>query len=226
MNLFVNDIPIHIYKVDEQPHSGHFQHIVNARTEPVTRARLSNHVWVQEVGEKELDQILTILNAKVPFGVQSLHLSVTDYDRLKAYLLKQFSLVKAAGGLVRKKDKFLMIYRLKKWDLPKGKKEKGEKYRQTAVREVEEECNIAVKAGAKICTTWHTYTMNRKAMLKKTKWYVMDLLDESKMRAATHEDIEEIRWMTPKEVYHALEHSYRSIRYVFERYYAMTEVMR
>jgi ADP-ribose pyrophosphatase YjhB (NUDIX family) len=226
MNLFVNDIPIHIYKVDEQPHPGHFQHIVNARTEPVTRARLSNHVWVQEVGEKELDQILTILNAKVPFGVQSLHLSVTDYDRLKAYLLKQFSLVKAAGGLVRKKDKFLMIYRLKKWDLPKGKKEKGEKYRQTAVREVEEECNIAVKAGAKICTTWHTYTMNRKAMLKKTKWYVMDLLDESKMRAATHEDIEEIRWMTPKEVYHALEHSYRSIRYVFERYYAMTEVMR
>jgi ADP-ribose pyrophosphatase YjhB (NUDIX family) len=44
---------------------------------------------------------------------------------------------------VRKKDKFLMIYRMKKWDLPKGKKEKKEKYKDTAVREVSEECNVS-----------------------------------------------------------------------------------
>lgn len=225
MNLFVNDIPVHIYKVDEQPHPGDYNLIINARKEPVTRARLSHHVWVQEVGEDELDAILALLNtARVPFGLQSLHLNVIDYPRLKAYLRSKFSLVKAAGGLVRKKDKFLMIYRLKKWDLPKGKKEKGEKYRQTAVREVGEECNISVKAGPKICTTWHTYTMNRKAMLKKTRWYVMDLVDDAKMRPAANEDIEEIRWMNPKEVYHALEHSYKSIRYVFEQYYKITEV--
>ncbi len=226
MHLFVNDIPVHIYQVDEQPHPGHYSHIIHAQREPITIARLSHHVWVQDVSEHELDEILVLLNTKVPFGLQTLHLSVTDYERLKTYLRSKFSLVKAAGGLVRKKDKFLMIYRLKKWDLPKGKKEKGERYRETAVREVEEECNISVKAGAKICTTWHTYTMNRKAMLKKTRWYLMDLVDDSKMRPASGEDIEEIRWMNPKEVYHALEHSYKSIRYVFERYYQMMEVTR
>lgn len=226
MNLFVNDIPVRIYKVDETPQSGRYHHVIDARTEPITQARLIHHVWIQQVEEKHLDEILAILNSKVPFGLMSLHLTVVDYERIKAYLLSKFSLVKAAGGLVRKKDKFLMIYRLKKWDLPKGKKEKGEKYRETAVREVEEECNIVVKAGAKICTTWHTYTMNRKPMLKKTRWYVMDLIDDSKMRPSNEEDIEEIRWMNPKEVYHALEHSYKSISYVFERYYEMIEVTR
>jgi hypothetical protein len=37
------------------------------------------------------------------------------------------------------------------------------------------------------------------------------------------EDIEEIRWMTQKEVYHALENSYNSIRFVFEQYYNKVE---
>ena len=113
-----------------------------------------------------------------------------------------------------------MIYRMKKWDLPKGKKEKAEGYKETAVREVEEECNITVKIGKKICTTWHTYTMNKRAFLKRTKWYVMDIQDDSKMKPQSAEDIEEVRWMSEKEVYHALEHSYKSINYVFERFYA------
>lgn len=90
-----------------------------------------------------------------------------------------------------------MIYRMKKWDLPKGKKESGEKHRQTAVREVEEECGVKVKIGKKLCTTWHTYTMNKRAMLK-TRWYVMDLTDDSKIKPSLEEDIEEIRWMTQK----------------------------
>jgi ADP-ribose pyrophosphatase YjhB (NUDIX family) len=150
--------------------------------------------------------------------------SVQNYEEIKDFLRSRFKIVKAAGGLVRKKEKFLMIYRLKKWDLPKGKKEKNEKYKQTAVREVEEECNISVKLGAKICTTWHTYTMNKSAMLKKTRWYVMDSIDDSRMRPAIEEDIEEVRWMNPKEVYHALEHSYKSISYVFERFYEKIEI--
>jgi 8-oxo-dGTP pyrophosphatase MutT (NUDIX family) len=224
MILFVNDIPVRIYKVDETPYAGHFTHSIDASKELITQAKLVHHVWVKNVKEAELDLLFTFLNSKVPFGLLSLHISATDYTRVKTYLRNKFSIIKAAGGLVRKKDKFLMIYRMKKWDLPKGKKEKNEKYKQTAVREVEEECNISVKVGAKICTTWHTYTMNRKAMLKKTRWYVMDLVDDSKMRPAGQEDIEEIRWMNPKEVYHALEHSYKSIRYVFERYYELAEL--
>jgi len=139
--------------------------------------------------------------------------------------------IKAAGGLVRKKDKILMIYRMKKWDLPKGKKESGERNRQTAVREVEEECNISVKLVKRLCTTWHTYTMNKNNMLKKTRWFIMDVVDDTRSKPSTEEDIEELRWMTQeelrwmtqKEVYHALENSYKSIRFVFEEYYRKQE---
>jgi ADP-ribose pyrophosphatase YjhB (NUDIX family) len=224
MIIFVNDIPVKIFKPGEKPDSGRFNHAIDAAMEPITQAKLIHHVWVKNVGETHFETLLGFLNSKVPTSLIALMVTVQDYEVIKDYLKQKFKVVKAAGGVVRKKDKFLMIYRLKKWDLPKGKKEKGENYKQTAVREVEEECNISVKLGAKICTTWHTYTMNKRAMLKKTKWYVMDSVDDSRMKPATAEDIEETRWMSPKEVYHALEHSYKSINYVFERFYEKTEV--
>ena len=65
--------------------------------------------------------------------------------------------------------------------------------------------------------------MNRHSMLKKTRWYAMDLVDDSSSRPSLDEDIEELRWMTQKEVYHALENSYNSIRFVFEEYYKKLE---
>src|SRR5258706_876299 len=219
MNLFVNDIPLRILKTGQKPDAGDFNHAIDAAAEPVTKAKLINHVWVNNASVADMDLILDLLNSKVPINLISLSISVNDYPALKAFLKKKFKVVKAAGGLVRKKEKFLMMYRMKKWDLPKGKKDNGEKYRQTAVREVEEECSVDVKLGLKICTTLHTYTMNKNNMIKNTRWYVMDLVDDSHMKPAVEEDIEELRWMTQKEVYHALENSYKSIRFVFEEYY-------
>lgn len=224
MDLFVNDIPVRILKTGEAPEPGTFNYEVKAASEPVTKAKLINHVWVNEASLMDLDLILDLINSKVPIHLLSLAISVKDYEAAKSYLKKKFKVVKAAGGLVRKKDRVLMIYRMKKWDLPKGKRESGERSRATAVREVEEECNVEVKIGKKICTTWHTYTMNKNNMIKKTRWYLMDLIDDSRSRPSIEEDIEELRWMTQKEVYHALENSYRSIRFVFEEYYRKEKV--
>jgi ADP-ribose pyrophosphatase YjhB (NUDIX family) len=219
MRLFINDIPVQILDPGASPEPGHYNHMVDAASEPVTQAKLINHVWIRSVDESALDMLFGLLNSKVPTNILSVIISTADAFSVKKYLRSKFRIVHAAGGLIRKKEKFLMIYRMKKWDLPKGKKEKNEKYRRTATREVQEECNVTVRIGSKICTTWHTYTMNKNAMLKKTKWYLMDCLDDAKMKPALEEDIEELRWMTQKEVYHALEHSYKSISYVFEQYY-------
>jgi ADP-ribose pyrophosphatase YjhB (NUDIX family) len=224
MIIFINDVPVRILKASEQPDQGRVNMTIDASEGPLTQAKLIHHVWIQNVTENELAVLLNFLDSKVPTTLLSLYLSVIDYDAIKQYLRSRFKVVKAAGGLVRKKEKFLMIYRMKKWDLPKGKIEKGEKNRKAAAREVEEECNVTVKVDGKICTTWHTYTMNKRAMIKKTRWYVMDIVDDSKMRPAAEEDIEETRWMNGKEVYHALEHSYKSISYVFEQYYEMMEI--
>lgn len=224
MRLFVNDIPVQILDAGVLPDEGQFNYTIDAASEPITQAKLISHVWIRNVDEQAFDALLGFLNSKVPTNILSVAVTTSESLSVKKYLRSKFKIVQAAGGLVRKKEKFLMIYRMKKWDLPKGKKEKNEKYRQTAVREVVEECNIAVKIGRKICTTWHTYTMNKNAMLKKTRWYLMDCVDDSKMKPALAEDIEELRWMTQKEVYHALEHSYKSISYVFEQYYRKAEL--
>ena len=224
MIIFINDVPVRILKANEQPDQGRVSVIIDASEGPLTQAKLIHHVWIQKVNEDDLGVLLSFLDSKVPTNLLSLYLSVVDYDTIKQYLRSKFKVVKAAGGLVRKKEKFLMIYRMKKWDLPKGKIERGEKNRKAAAREVEEECNVTVKVDGKICTTWHTYTMNKRAMIKKTRWYIMDVVDDSKMRPAFSEDIEETRWMNGKEVYHALEHSYKSISYVFEQYYEMMEI--
>jgi 8-oxo-(d)GTP phosphatase len=223
MNLFVNDIPVRIWAPETKPEEGSFNTEINASKEPITKAKLLNHVYVKDASLLHLNDILDQVNSKVPINLLSLDVAVNDYEGVSKYLQEKFKIVKAAGGLVKKKDRFLMIYRMKRWDLPKGKKESGEKYRQTAEREIQEECNVDVKVGQKICTTWHTYSMNRHNMIKKTRWYLMDLVDDSRMKPATEEDIEDLRWMTQKEVYHALENSYKSIRFVLEEYYKMTE---
>jgi 8-oxo-(d)GTP phosphatase len=223
MILFINDIPLKILTAERVPDAGHYNYVLDAATEPITPAKLINHVWIKNVSEQDFDNLLGFLNSHVPTNILSVMISTVGLS-VKKLLKSRFKIVKAAGGLIRKKEKFLMMYRMKKWDLPKGKREKSESYKETAVREVQEECNITVKLGRKICTTWHTYTMNKNAMLKKTKWYVMDSADDTRMKPAIEEDIEELRWMNRKEVYHALEHSYQSISYVFQQYYEKFEL--
>lgn len=223
MNLFVNDIPVRILKANEKALSGHYNYEIDDSKEAISKAKLINHVWLHHAAIKDMDNVFDLLNSKVPTNLLSLTISINDYLGFMEYLKDRYKVIKAAGGLVRKKDKFLIIYRMKKWDLPKGKKESGERSSETAVREVEEECNVKVKLGSKICTTWHTYTMGKSNMLKKTKWYKMDLIDDSNSKPSLEEDIEELRWMTEKEVYHALENSYKSIRFVFEEYYRKRE---
>lgn len=219
MNLFVNDVPIRILQPGKQPMAGDFNHAVDAQKEAITKAKLVHHTWVKNCSVQHIDSILQLINTQVPTDLASLYITTANYPAVRAYFKKNFTIVKAAGGLIMKKEKFLMMLRLKKWDLPKGKRDPGEKYRKTAKREVAEECNINVTVGKKICTTWHTYTMNKNVMLKKTRWYAMTVLSDVNMRPEINEDIEELRWMTRKEVYHALENSYKSIRFVFEEYY-------
>lgn len=219
MNLFINDIPVTIVRATERPDKREFNYILNAENEPITQAKLLHRVWIKHAKREEIDHIFDLLDTTIIPGLISLTLTVDDYEDMRKFLKKKFKIIKAAGGIVRKGDKLLMIYRLKKWDLPKGKLDKGEDNYMAAKREVEEECHVKVNMGEKICTTWHTYTMKRKKILKKTVWYAMDIVKDSKMKPQVEEDIEEVRWMTRKEVFHALQDSYKSIAFVFDRFF-------
>jgi 8-oxo-dGTP pyrophosphatase MutT (NUDIX family) len=110
---------------------------------------------------------------------------------------KSFKIIKAAGGLVsNEENKYLFIFRNGRWDLPKGKLEKGEKVKKAAVREVEEECGITVtKRGDRICKTWHVYELNGQKILKRTTWYYMKAVKQPKLIPQKEEGITKAQWL-------------------------------
>ncbi len=123
---------------------------------------------------------------------------------------KKLTVIKAAGGLVENnKAEFLFIYRNKKWDLPKGKAEKGEKIKVTAVREVEEECGVEIlKRGKLLCKTYHIYEMNATVILKRTTWYKMKVKGAPKLIPQKEEGITSAVWVDPNQIKTKIKNTY------------------
>ena len=223
MNLFVNDKRISILKEEafEQLELSRFDQVLDGSSFKEFTSQVLNDYKEVALNLASVEHFLSLytLFRESNVSAHAITLIPKDYDSFVKQVKSRFIVLKAAGGIVRKGDKVLMIYRLGKWDLPKGKIEKGEKPKVGALREVEEECNIKVALDRKLTTTWHTYTQNGKNILKKTKWYILKCVDDSDLRPQLEEDITEVRWMTPDEVSDALYNSYASIRDVFRKFY-------
>lgn len=113
-----------------------------------------------------------------------------------------FKNIAAAGGVVSNGEgKILFIKRLGKWDLPKGKTEKGEKMEETAVREVEEEtCVDQLEIRRFIGCTYHTYQTKKHTVLKTTHWFDMLHHGNKKGVPQTEEGITAIDWKTKEQI--------------------------
>lgn len=149
------------------------------------------------------------------------NLTVTgDAEAMWKEFLLHYKLIDAAGGVVKNKEnKVLFIFRLGKWDLPKGKVDKGETLEQAAIREVEEECGIKkLIITNKITTTYHTYTLNDKNIVKASHWYSMTTADKRPLKPQTEENITEARWVSEKETQVLLKNAYPSIAEVIKNY--------
>jgi 8-oxo-dGTP pyrophosphatase MutT (NUDIX family) len=119
-------------------------------------------------------------------------------------------LIKAAGGLVRNADgEYLFIFRNKRWDLPKGKVEKGEKMKEAALREVEEECGVKIsKNKDRLCRTYHIYELGGKIVLKKTNWYNMNVKGSPRLIPQKEEGITKAEWLNKKDLKPILKNTY------------------
>ncbi len=222
MKLFVNDTPVIFAPVQNLPDIS-FDYTFNALASSIVEAKLKEDVLVHYANPTYIKGALDYFSKKKVKNLDSITFAVGDLEETIAMIKDHFKIVQAGGGVVRKGKRVLMIYRLKKWDLPKGKLEKGESPIEGALREVEEECSVQVTPQDEICQTWHTYTRNKKKYLKQTYWFAMDCSDDSQLQPQTEEDIEEARWMNTSEVRQALYDSYFSIRYVMRQYYQRIE---
>jgi 8-oxo-dGTP pyrophosphatase MutT (NUDIX family) len=149
-----------------------------------------------------------------------------DAKAMLKKIKKSIMLIKAAGGLVKnKKGDYLFIYRNDKWDLPKGKLEKGEDAREGAVREVEEECGIAVdKCGKKIVITYHVYSLKGEPVLKKTWWYKMTYNGKAKLKPQLEEGITDVRWLGKAKIATVTDNTFPSIMDVLAKEDLLTDI--
>lgn len=145
----------------------------------------------------------------------------TDLEKLKKHFFRHFDLIEAAGGIIQnEKKELLFIYRLDKWDLPKGKVEKNEGIKDCAVREVEEETGVTnVIIEQKIGETYHTYNAYGKHFLKTTHWFYMTCISKQNLVPQTEENIDQIKWVATKDINEPLSNTYPSISDILVQFF-------
>lgn len=220
MLIFVNNKAISITESTHfvKDHSKNFDFVFDIKEELVEFKDLSGNVLVKNANFNNIFNFIKFAQSNKPELLGHLTFEVKNEELFKLKIKDKLQVIKAAGGVVENHDgKILMMKRLGFWDLPKGKADPNEKSKKTAEREVEEECGVTVIVNDKICTTWHTYMLKGKMVLKQTKWYAMKLISDKKMKPQIEENIEELRWMDELEVEKALQNSYNSIAYVLKK---------
>jgi 8-oxo-dGTP pyrophosphatase MutT (NUDIX family) len=224
MTIFIDDRPIHLKgskkaaKLQDAALDNHvdYDRIIDARLDGLKLGMLKGHLLVLNATPVTIEKLVNLLNNYEMADLSSITLVAAEKKAVEEKFKSMFRIVRAAGGVVFKEDKMLLIFRRGKWDLPKGKLDGDEQSRVAALREVEEETGVVATLENRICTTWHTYTLNGNRILKKTKWYHMTCVDDAKMAPQTDEDIEKLEWMDQKQAALALTNSFSSIRYVIE----------
>lgn len=139
---------------------------------------------------------------------------------------RSFLQIRACGGLVlNANNEGLFIYRNGVWDLPKGKTEKGEKKKTTAIREVEEECGISNPVLLKkICKTYHCYLHPRKGkmVLKDNHWYLMQYEGDEELVPQLEEGITKTEWIPMDSLSEVRGNTFQSILAVLKHYESMS----
>ncbi|MEM0933434.1 MAG: NUDIX domain-containing protein, partial [Bacteroidota bacterium] len=166
----------------------------------------------------ENDSVVEAIEALAKGKHKMAYLHHPDQGKLLEIFKHKLPLVVAAGGFVtNKKGKVLFIYRNDKWDLPKGKVDKGESIENAAMREVEEETGVTdLKIERFLKTTYHVFRRNGNYILKQVHWFAMSTSFDGKLQGQEEEGIMKVKWKGPKKVKKALEKSYFNIKTLFE----------
>jgi len=142
-----------------------------------------------------------LIESAIDRGAKLIYLKCRDVEWSWQQFAAQFLLIRAAGGVVTNdRGEVLFIYRLEKWDLPKGKVEDGEELDLAAIREVEEECSIhKLLLVSHLLTTYHTYSLKGEQVLKSTDWFLMKHDGNDQPHPQAIEGITEARWIPKHE---------------------------
>lgn len=156
-------------------------------------------VYIDELSPAGMNSMLHEMRQdKVHAGIY-LHKNIAELE--KAFR-KKFQVIQAAGGLIVNEDnELLFIFRRGKWDLPKGKLDKGEKLEVCAVREAREETGLKEAHLKKhLITTHHAYDESGHHILKETWWYLLSAPKDQPLTPQAEEQITQIEWANPADL--------------------------
>src|SRR5690606_39928563 len=114
----------------------------------------------------------------------------------------------------------LFIFRRGKWDLPKGKLEKGEDKIACAQREIEEETGINnLKFVAPVGTSFHHYVEKGKHILKVSHWYYFTSKNSGNGKQQTEEDITEVKWISTTHIKEPMQNTFETIKEIMNTFF-------
>ena len=172
-------------------------------------------VKVLPLQETPLKKIIRILRTT---KVETLYLVHHNPKKLLPLFKKKLPVAVAAGGVVQNEEgKVLFIYRKKRWDLPKGKVEKGESLEEGAMREVMEETGVKkLKVGDLAGVTYHIFKRSNRYQLKESHWFFISSKHEGELVPEAKEDITKAVWKGKNKTIKALEKTYPNIAHLFD----------
>lgn len=160
------------------------------------------------------NEFLTALESKKAYVIHT-----SEEKKSFEKFVGNLKVIEAAGGLVynASKDSILFIYRREKWDLPKGKIDKGEGIQEAALREVQEECGIVShKIKSFLTESYHIFNMKNKWCLKKTYWFNMQCDAEEILIPQAEEEITAIDWFKKNDLSKIKSNTYAMINDIID----------
>lgn len=156
---------------------------------------------------------------QTPTSISVYIISENPFASMTAFF-KDHESIEAAGGIVKKGNEYLFIFKNEYWDLPKGIIDAGESPKITAKREVEEECGIEdPEINDLITTTYHTYEYEGNPVLKKTYWYAFTYDGNQELIPQREEGITEVAWKDKVGIEEIITDTYLSIQEVVSIYF-------
>ncbi|WP_304344136.1 NUDIX hydrolase [Chryseobacterium koreense] len=151
-----------------------------------------------------------------------------NIEEIWAEFGKLFKTVGAAGGVVQNKNgEILFIYRIGRWDLPKGKIEKGESLESAALREVQEETGLQnLELENFINKTYHTYTeRDGVKILKTTHWFSMKFVGEESPVPQIEEGISQVSWKNKSQIEDdVFQRTFKNIKLILNDYWESAKI--
>ena len=175
-------------------------------------------LFIEYLSKTALIECVTLL--KESSILKELCVHTKDLEKLWTDFKENYKLIKAAGGVVTKNNKVLMILKNGHWDLPKGKMDGEETAEIAAKREVSEECGLnSLEIKKELDTTYYLFQDNGNLVLKKTKWFEMSSDSDGPLKGDAKEGITEVKWVDAGEWEALKKNSYPSVANILSSFF-------